>query len=278
MNEQGFRFGRSQHLVGICSLPAQATGTLGVIVFNAGLVHRIGPFRLHVELCRQLAMAGYPALRFDLSGIGDSRVSGEPSSDDALASADAADAMRLLTEVSGCTRFVLIGLCSGADNAHVVARDNPAVAGAVFLDGYAYRTPGHVLRHYLPRLFSVSRWRRFLSTRLRAARVRANRSAPVVFGREFPPRAQVREDLEAMLARGLKLNFIYSGGISRYFNHRRQFRECFGRMARHANVTVDLLAGTDHTYILGADRARLIGVIEGWMRDCFPVVSTGGHA
>ena len=278
MNEQGFRFGRSHHLVGICSLPAQASGTPGVIVFNAGLVHRIGPFRLHVELCRQLATAGYPALRFDLSGIGDSRGSGESSSGDALASADAADAMQLLTEVSGCTRFVLIGLCSGADNAHVVARDHPAVAGAVFMDGYAYRTSGYALRHYLPRLFSVSRWRRFLSKRLRATQPRANPAAPVVFGREFPPQAQVREDLEAMLVRGLKLNFIYSGGVTRYFNHRRQFRECFGRIANHAGITVDLLAGTDHTYILGADRARLIGLVEDWMRGNFPIVSTGGHA
>ena len=44
-----------------------------VTLLNAGVIHRVGPHRLHVRLARALAAAGFPALRLDLSGIGDSR-------------------------------------------------------------------------------------------------------------------------------------------------------------------------------------------------------------
>jgi len=50
MKESGFRFGRARHLVGVVGLPASPADNVGVIVLNAGMVHRIGPFRLHVEL------------------------------------------------------------------------------------------------------------------------------------------------------------------------------------------------------------------------------------
>ncbi len=72
MQEQAFRFGRAQHLVGIAGMPISvARDAVGIIVHNAGLVHRIGPFRLHVEMTRRLNARGYPTLRFDLSTIGD---------------------------------------------------------------------------------------------------------------------------------------------------------------------------------------------------------------
>ena len=76
MREEAHRFGRARHLVGIVGLPDTAPGETGVIVLNAGLVHRIGPFRLHVELTRRLGAAGYPTLRFDLSTLGDSSATG----------------------------------------------------------------------------------------------------------------------------------------------------------------------------------------------------------
>ncbi|MCX7514595.1 alpha/beta fold hydrolase [Frateuria hangzhouensis] len=268
MHEHASRFGRADHLVGICSLPDADARSTGVIVLNAGLVHHIGPFRLHVEMARQLAGRGYPTLRFDLSTLGDSSASGEPLSREQQVQSDVADAMTLLRERSGCTRFVLVGLCSGAQNAHLVARDNEAVAGVVFLDGYAYRTTGFKLRHYLPRLLNPARVARHLVQRLRPAQ-----PAGSGFRVEFPPQARVREELAGMLQRGLRLCFVYSGGATGYFNHRRQFGECYGRaLARHPGVSVSFLKQVDHTYILVGDRARLLDDIESWLCTHFPHV------
>ena len=96
--EKAFRLGRAQHLIGVAGLPdkPQDDAGVGVIVLNSGLVHRIGPFRLHVDLTRQLNVSGYPTLRVDLSTLGDSNGTQESLSRRQQVSADVADAMTLL--------------------------------------------------------------------------------------------------------------------------------------------------------------------------------------
>jgi dienelactone hydrolase len=273
MQEQAFRFGRARHLVGIAGLPARQSdnGGVGVIVLNAGLVHRIGPFRLHVEMTRRFNACGYPTLRFDLSTLGDSGACEESQTRVQQVCADVGDAMDLLERESGCRRVVLIGLCSGAQNAHTVACTEARVAGAVFLDGYAYRTPGYHLRHYLPRLLDVGRWRRMLTRQSRAKAPKP--PAEPVFSVAPLPQDVVRADLAGMLERGLKISLIYSGGISHYFNHVRQFRECFGRVVSHPGCSTSFLDTADHTYILNIDRTRLIDSIERWLSHNFPVAA-----
>lgn len=261
MTEQAFRFGRARHLVGIAGLPSPAPAQTGIIVLNAGLVHRIGPFRLHVAITRQLNAAGYPTLRLDLSTLGDSAASEESLSRAQQVRTDVADAMDLLGEQAGCTRFVLIGLCSGAENAHLVACTEARVAGAIFLDGFAYRTPGFLLRHYLPKLANPIRIWKFVIRRLRPVR----QAARPDFGMTAPPLAQVRAELADMLQRGLKFCFVYSGGTSEYFNHRRQFGECYGAVARHPGVSLSYFKEADHTYILADDRQQLVDTIERWL-------------
>lgn len=276
MHEDACRFGRAGHLVGIAGRAAPGTrqrpDAVGVVVLNAGLVHRIGPFRLHVELTRRLNAHGYPTLRFDLSTLGDSGASSESQSRRQQVCADVADAMTLLAQHSGCERFVLAGLCSGAQDAHMAACADPRVAGAVFLDGYMFRTVGFHLRHYLPRLLVPTTWRRFIAERRHATPPDRN---VAMFSAVYPPLRQVRRELAGMLDRGLKLQFIYSGGITRVLNHPRQFRECFGRQATRPGIEAHFLDGTDHTFILECDRRRLLATIEGWMQRVFPIPTTG---
>ncbi|AIF48410.1 hypothetical protein [Dyella japonica] len=272
MHEQAFRFGKARHLVGVVGLPAVIDHGVGVIFLNAGMVYRVGPFRLHVELSRRLNAMGYPTLRFDLSTIGDSGASGQRLSRPDQVVADVREAMELLKQQSGCTRFVLFGLCSGAQNAHSAAHVDPRVVGALFLDGYGHRTLGQRLRHYLPRLLDTSAWRRLLARRRASA---APRPAEPLFVVEPLPPKVVREQLAEMLQRGLKLDFVYSGGVSRYFNHIRQFRECFGRLADHPGISASFFKDADHTYVLTGDRQRLLDHVTQWMGRHFPVTRPG---
>ncbi|HWU76428.1 MAG TPA: hypothetical protein VN043_07975 [Rhodanobacter sp.] len=235
--ERVFCFGRAQHLIGVLANPEppRDSDPVGVIVLNAGMVHRVGQFRLHVEISRRLNGCGYAALRFDLSPIGVSRASNESRSHAQQIHADVSDAMDLLATHAGCTRFILLGLCSGAQNAHDVAVSETHVVGTIFLDGYAYRALSYYLRHYLPRLWSLTRCRRALKSNiLTPAGDRAVRGESAVF---FRTRDQVKRALKAMLDRNMKLRFIYSGGVSCYFNHVRQFRECYGRVANRRGST-----------------------------------------
>ena len=72
MKERVYRFGPQRSLVGIYTEPSPEEmipdAPLAVIL-NAGIVHHIGPFRLHVDLARRLAESGFRTLRLDLSGL-----------------------------------------------------------------------------------------------------------------------------------------------------------------------------------------------------------------
>ncbi|WP_267220868.1 alpha/beta hydrolase [Dyella silvae] len=277
MRESAFRFGRAGHLIGIAGVPASPCDAVGVIVLNAGLVHRVGPFRMHVDLTRRLNTIGYPTLRFDLSTIGDSGATGESQTRNQQICADVEDAMALLHQQAGCQRFVLVGLCSGADKAHTAARDphsHEKISGAVFLDGFAYRTLGFKLRHYLPRALDPRRWWRRLARQLNAGGVQEN----PVFAVAPLPQDVVSADLTSMVKRGLKLCFVYTGGINMYFNHQRQFRECFGPVMADPAVSSRYLEAIDHTYALTGDRQRLVDHIDGWLRHNFPIVHAGASS
>jgi hypothetical protein len=152
----------------------------------------------------------------------------------------------------------------------MVACSDAKVAGAVFLDGYAYRTLGYRLRYYVPRLLDARSWMRVFS---RNRKANQSRSSEPTFTVAPLPQAVVRADFAGMLDRGIKLCLIYSGGISQYFNHARQFRECFGRVMAHPDVSTSFLKEADHTYILTGDRNRLLDGIERWLSHNFSVAS-----
>src|SRR5690606_31730993 len=100
---------------------------LCVVILSAGIIHRVGPNRLHVELARALSAAGCTSLRFDLSGIGDSekRSDGLPPLDASLA--DIREAADWLQATRGVDQLILVGLCSGADQGLIYAGGDPRV-------------------------------------------------------------------------------------------------------------------------------------------------------
>ena len=142
--------GAEANLIGVLSEPDRAlpspapprsTPRPVVILLNAGVLHRVGPHRLHVNLARRLAARGITSLRLDLSGIGDSPSVPGARSFRESAVADTKAAMDQLAVELGAERFVLFGLCSGADNALATAEVDPRVVGVVVIDPPAYVTP-----------------------------------------------------------------------------------------------------------------------------------------
>ncbi|MEZ5597197.1 MAG: hypothetical protein R3E84_12545 [Pseudomonadales bacterium] len=106
-------------LFGILTEPALAGrhADLVVVIPNTGGGHHVGPCNLHVALARALAGQGIAALRFDLANLGDS-VSGVPSNADQPyprgAMTDVSEVLNYLAGVHGFTRFLAVGMCSGA--------------------------------------------------------------------------------------------------------------------------------------------------------------------
>lgn len=56
MTEQALRFGPEKKLIGILNCPERFEKDFPTaLILNAGIVHRVGPFRIHVDLARALA-------------------------------------------------------------------------------------------------------------------------------------------------------------------------------------------------------------------------------
>ncbi len=97
-----------------------------------------GPSRLWVEIARRQAARGLPVLRMDLESIGDSDGSRErmriPNNWDPDRIAQVRKVMDALQERGHGSRFLLIGLCSGAYWAQQTAVADPRVVGVLGLN------------------------------------------------------------------------------------------------------------------------------------------------
>lgn len=71
MNEICCQFGEGNHLAGISTEPEGRAPRDELLLINAGLPPKFGPFRPYAKLARRLARDGRRTLRFDLGGIGD---------------------------------------------------------------------------------------------------------------------------------------------------------------------------------------------------------------
>ncbi|MGI9265424.1 MAG: alpha/beta hydrolase, partial [Gammaproteobacteria bacterium] len=121
MVERVCNFGPDRSLVGIYTQPDktnQSPDLPTVVLLNAGLLHHVGQNRLNVTLARCLSGLGYPTFRFDFSGQGDSHVqTGSAAVGDRCVN-EVGEALDFLQRTRDTKSFVLIGLCTGADNAH----------------------------------------------------------------------------------------------------------------------------------------------------------------
>lgn len=248
-------FGSHGGLVGIVTEPAGGAMNLmgtrpAIIVSNVGLNHRTGPNRVWVELARRMASKGFVTLRFDMDGLGDSTVRPVNLPDAERYAIDMREAVDFILKKAKLSRVALVGLCSGVDPAHVVAAEDSRVSAALFLDGYNYPTFRHLLnrkffkafdaRHYLRRL------RRF---RLRSqARQETGFSDPV-FVRDYPSPQKMRHDVDAMLGRGTRLYFAFTGGFSYVYSYRSQFFDMLPDGASlRGKIHVEMFPLADHLF------------------------------
>ncbi len=254
MREQTMDLGGG--LFGVLTLPAQERSDGAIVVLlNAGLIHRVGPFRLHVQLARSLAQAGHAVLRFDLPGIGDAPL---------LAGTDAPGAVtRALDALQarfGDRGFVVGGICSAADLGWKVALADRRVRGLLLLDGFAAR--GWWFRVGQLRLLlqrPLRSWPGMLRRRAQAAAVVTDDDL-----RDWPEPAAASSQLREMLARGVRVFALYTGGVAGYFLHPRQFAASFGAAARHAALDFEYWPDCDHLFMHRDDRERLLQAVRAW--------------
>ena len=247
-------------LFAMVTQPETPTGLPVIVLLNAGLVHRVGPFRLYVPLARALAARGFQVVRFDQPGVGDA-----PNKDDPD---EAGVISRIFDELSAhlqTNEFIVGGLCSAADLGWRVAHDDKRVRGLLLLDPVAKGGLWFQLGQL--RLFV----RRKPSTWLPMIRQRVfNRRKPGnVDFRDWPAADDVRAQFEKFIADDIAVLAIYTGGAAPYFTHARQIGTTFGEAARDPHVHFEYWPECDHTFMLSADQQRLIDSVLSWCTRCF---------
>jgi hypothetical protein len=272
MIEEAYTFGRDGCLIGIVTRPYANTvkaGTPAVVLWNAGLLHHVGPHRFYVVLARRLSCMGFTVLRFDVSGRGDSETRKDSRSHKERELDDIFMAMDFMSAKNGFAEFVLVGLCSGADKVHPAAVLDSRVSGAVLLDAYGYRTWRFCLIHVARRLFNVRKWKKFFAQIYE--KTQDNTPSEDIFPRVFPPKHEVRAQLMELMKRGVKLLYIYTGGVQKYYNYGEQFEDMLGlkKSDFQGKLQLEYLKESDHLYTLLNDRDKVLQIICDWFQTYF---------
>ncbi len=267
MSEQAVKFGLNEGLHGVLSEPesySRHTAPI-IIILNSGLLHKIGPYRLSVDLARKLAEDGFRVLRFDISGIGDSRMRLTKAGED-FAVSDVKSAMDYLNERFENGRFVLVGLCSGSDNSHRTSLVDSRVIGSIHLDGYGYRNTAYYAHYYGRRLLSI----KLLKNKIKSILSHEVKKAPLqvagnAYERSFPPSNQAIKEFSTLFSRGMKMLYVYTGGVEEYYNHKGQLKNLFKKNPPKNALDEEFLASADHTYSRVNSRELVLKKMHAWL-------------
>jgi pimeloyl-ACP methyl ester carboxylesterase len=275
-NETALLLGRAKSLVGVATLPGAGTRPRrpAVIFVNSGIVHRVGHHRMYVRLARLLAAAGHPALRFDLSGLGDSAGRSGVATESAWHT-DIAEAIDDLSALGEVDRVVLVGLCAGADLIVRYAHTDERVVGIVLLDPTIPPTARFYVHYIARRMRRLRSWLSFARGRGRLwnellEQVRfalgGSRNAPSTSAADPRNRRQFEHFYGASVSCGIRLLIVLTGGAwEGRQSYREQLLEALPNVDFGDTLSLVHLEECDHTFSSVGDRKRLNELITGWI-------------
>lgn len=275
MSEQTLIVGAESHLVATLTPAQPGHGNAPpcvAILTNSGVIPRSGPHRMNVHLARRFAAMGIPSIRFDMSGLGDSRRSSGTLPVVQQWVADTRSVMDTAQARFGCDRFFMVGFCSGAEVAHLVALEDPRMRAAVLWDLYAYPTTQSRIRTVLYRLRRAgfrNAVKKALARALPALRSigqsGAQDSERAVEVSQVPPQDEYAGRIQTLVDGGVELLFAYCGGEREWFNHHGQFKGMFGRYAFFDKVAFNYLERSDHLITRREAQQSFTDMVVQWL-------------
>ncbi len=288
VRERILNYGSSTALTGVFTYHPTHYQRLApcVVILNAGVVRKSGPNNLNAFLARQIAQRGLGVFRFDFAGVGDSpnRQDGLPLREGVLR--DVTESLDELEAVVGARHFVLLGLCSGADNGLRAAQvEAGRVIGLAMIDPTVARTRKWLLVKFAKRLAAPDFWKSAIM--LRHPRVQARidsllgRSAPGKDGRPTVEKPELytvglkkRDEIEACLRevreRSVALCFAFTGSWAELYNYRTQLFDVYPKLGLKKDVEVLYYPKSSHTFAFHEHRCALVSDLLRWL-DRFPV-------
>ena len=172
-------------LFGIMHEPQKKQGDTGIIILSPGIKSRVGPHRLYVKMTTLFNRLGFPVLRADPEGLGDSEGEIDQqftadvycSIELGLLVPDTIAMMDFMQEKLGISKFILAGLCGGAITALLASENDNRVCGILCLgmtcvlasaniDLYKYITAqqlSSIRKKYIKKILNGKAWLRFIT-------------------------------------------------------------------------------------------------------------------
>lgn len=268
-------------LLGVLAVPA-VLQSVGVLVVVGGPQYRVGSHRQFVLLARTLAAAGYPVLRFDHRGMGDS--GGEPPGFEML-DADVGAALDAFgAALPALRRFVIWGLCDGASAALLYAgrtRDS-RLAGLCLVNPWTRSAETlartQVKHYYARRVLEPAFWAKLFAGRVGAGALRElATSVRLVLRSRLRSRPDVDPAADGSytdrMAHGWRrfpgsMLLVLSGDdytAKEFLEFVAHDAAWHGALANPAVERTDV-AGADHTFSTEADRRAVEAATLVWLR------------
>lgn len=264
-----------EQLLGIVTQPGQAENT-GVLIIVGGPQYRVGSHRQFLLLSRSLAASGYPTMRFDYRGLGDSTGdlrTFETVDDDILAALDA-----FMAACPKLERIVLWGLCDAASASliYLHSHEDERVGGLVLLNPWvrseATLARTHIKHYYIQRLLQPGFWRKLLSGSLGLGRavggllgsLRIARITTAQAGQEISFQGKM---CCALAKSKLPVLLILSSDdytAKEFIEATRLDAEWQGALAQ-SQVTMREVTGADHTFSSAEWRGQVEQITQQWL-------------
>lgn len=278
-----------------------------IVILNGGSAHRVGSGRMHVQLARQFAALGFPSLRVDLGGLGDSLAESEAIENNSYASTafrDVSAVCEYLTNLQPDRRIVLLGLCSGAYAAFqsAVQLPHPALLEAMLLNPLTFYwkdgmsiddaplDPLRVWHFYSSRIFNLTSWYRLLGgkttlgitgvLRQLAGKVlgaygtvkrapKAVEPTPTeIYG--HPKENNLSADLARLATAGRKLSMFVAESDPGHFLLMKLARRRATQMIREGQLSCFTISEADHIFSTDTSRRNLATVLVQYLNKRFP--------
>lgn len=270
VNEKAVLLGPRRSLVGILTQPARSTRSDGaaIVILNTGIIHRVGHHRMYVTMSRAMAKAGYTVLRFDFSGIGDSeqRRDGLSPFDGCLA--DVEEALDWMEVNCRASRFVLVGMCSGADHAVFYGGADRRVAALALIDPSIPRTARYFLSYIRQHLVRTRSWINVMTGRSRTVNLWSKwllrRALPARKADDFDLRS-VEQAYRTSVDRGTKILAVFTGDLTRQA-YRNQMIDAFPKVPFGKQLQLQFFPDSDHTFTSVENQSKLIQTIIEWLK------------
>lgn len=278
-SEQAISFACNQEgLVGILAVPENAAATLGVVVIVGGPQYRAGSHRQFVHLSRALAAAGYPVLRFDYRGMGDSTGALRDFNDVSPDVAAAIDALQ--AALPHVQQVALWGLCDGASAALLYCHETRdlRVRGLCLLNPWvrseASLARAHVKHYYSDRIRQKEFWVKLLSGKVAGKaladvwhniRLMGAGTKAATTNAQLPFQARMAK---AWGQTNRRILLVLSGDdyTAREFLEYAGMDAAWAGLLAHTHVTRHDLAGTDHTFSSAGSHASVAAATVEWLQ------------